>query len=109
MALPGAVWTVPAAQPPAAMQSDWLRPEVKVPSAQTEHWRSDTVVPSMLTKAPGWQAFQTAQDAAFATLLKVPLPQGAHTRSVIFEPAAATCWPAAQIVWATQAVAGFAS
>jgi len=46
------------------------------------------------------------QLAVFAVTLKVPLGHAVQVRSTVALPGAATCWPAAQLVHATHAVAG---
>ena len=67
------------------------------------------MVPATLTKRLAAQVLQGRQLVAFAVVLKVPLAQGAQTRSVTAEPGTRMRWPAAHAVWTTHAVAGFAS
>jgi len=54
---------------------------------------------------PAAHVLQAEQLEALLVVLKLPLEQAEHVRSVVAEPSAPTNWPGAQLVQATQAVA----
>ncbi len=109
MQTPGAVRSVPAAQPPVATQLDWFAVVVVVPGAHEAHCRSDVALPGVLTYVPGLHMLHTAHVAAFIVVLKLPLVQLLQERSVRVVPSVATCCPAMHDDQPTHAVAGLAS
>ena len=90
---------------PLGRQVDSLGEDVYVPSAQAVHSRSALALGLALTCVPALQTLQGVQLGAFAAVLKVPLAHGAHVRSNVAPPAAATDWPGTHSVQATHAVA----
>jgi hypothetical protein len=63
-------------------------------------------VPATETCCPGGHCLHTTHPSAFSNDAKVPLGQGAHSRSCVALPAFVTASPATQVVIATHAVAG---